>query len=192
MSRTIDFIKPLRLGRLTHLIRVQRVDGSVHWSVLLIAAVILFSAVRQPLVSLMGLSAYIGILLIHESGHLIAAQRRGCQVSGIELYPIYGITRFQTPWSRYDHCMIAWGGVLAQLIVAVPLILWVVIFGYTPFDSVNAVLAILGFFNLGIALFNLLPIAPLDGFIAWELIPALFNRARKAPKKSHDNRGSWR
>lgn len=192
MPSNIEFIKPLRLGRLTHLVRVRRVDVSVHWSVLLIAAVILFSAVRQPMVSLMGLSAYIGVLLIHECGHLIAAQRRGCHVFGIELYPIYGITRFQTPWSRYDHCLIAWGGVLAQLIVAVPLILWVVVFGYTSFDAINAVLAILGFFSLGIALFNLLPLAPLDGSIAWGLIPILFNRARKTARRSQDNRGSWR
>ncbi len=40
----------------------------------------------------------------------------------------------------------------------------------------NAALAILGFFSLCTAAFNLLPIRPLDASIAWGLLPALFKR----------------
>jgi hypothetical protein len=99
-------------------------------------------------------------------------------VFSIELYPIYGITRFETPWSRFDHCVIAWGGVLAQAIVALPLVAWVAVFGYTRFEPANVVLALLGFFSLGVAAFNLLFFAPLDGIPAWGLIPALIERAQ--------------
>src|SRR5579862_6968955 len=192
MSKNVVLITPLRIGRLTRFMRIGRVDVSVHWSVLLIAAVILAGAIRQPLLSLVGLTAYLGVLFIHECGHLIAAQRRHCEVFEIELYPIYGITRFQTPRSRFDHCVIAWGGVLAQLTIALPLIVWVAVLGYTPFPAVNAVFAILGFFSLFVAVFNLLPFAPLDGATAWGLVPAFFKRAQKPLSRPRNERGSWR
>jgi len=94
---------------------------------------------------------------------MVAAHRKGCWVTSIELYPIWGITRFSEPYSRYDHYVIAWGGILAQAIVAIPLVAWVEIFGFTPFAPLNAALAILGFFSISMAAFNLLPIRPLDG-----------------------------
>src|SRR5208282_4097393 len=94
------------------------------------------------------------------------------------LYPIFAITRFSTPWSRFDHCLIAWGGVLAQLVVALPLVIFAAVFGYTRVDVINEVIAILGFYSLGVAAFNLLPIKPLDGFIAWGVIPEFIRRAR--------------
>ena len=53
------------------------------------------------------------------------------------------------------------------MIVALPLVAWVAIFGYTRFEPVNVMLALLGFFSLGVAAFNLLPFAPLDGITAW-------------------------
>ncbi len=187
MPKTIEIPTPVRIERLTRVMRIKGVDVSVHWSVLVIAALILCSAVRRPVMAVVGLTAYLSVLLIHECGHLILARQRRCEVFGIELYPIYGITRFETPWSRFDHCVIAWGGVLAQALVALPLVSWVAVFGYTPFEPVNVVLALLGFFSLGVAAFNLLPFAPLDGITAWGLIPALIERAR-APR----SRPGWR
>jgi stage IV sporulation protein FB len=186
MPKTIEITRPLKIERLTRVMRVKGVDVSLHWSVLLIAALILCSGFRRPVMAVVGLSAYLSVLLIHECGHLLAAHQRRCAVFGIELYPIFAITRFETPWSRFDHCIIAWGGVLAQALVALPLVAWVAVFGYTPFEPVNLVLALLGFFSLGVAAFNLLPIAPLDGITAWGLIPALIDRAR------HSSRPGWR
>ena len=101
--------------------RIRGVGVYLHWTVLLIAIIILLNVIRHPLTSLLGLMAYLGVLLIHESGHLIAAQRMHCKVFSIELYPIFGFCRFETPWSRFDHCVIAWGGVIAQALVAAPL-----------------------------------------------------------------------
>ena len=124
MPKNIEIPTPIRIDRLTRVMRVKGVDVSVHWSVLVIAALILCSALRRPVMAVVGLTAYLSVLLIHECGHLIVAHQRRCAVFGIELYPIYGITRFETPWSRFDHCVIAWGGVLAQMIVALPLVAW--------------------------------------------------------------------
>jgi len=158
--------------------RIKGVSVYVHWTVFLIAGVMLLGVLERPAVTLVALVSYFTILLVHESGHLIAAQRLHCEVLDIKLYPIFGITSFQTPWSRFDHCLIAWAGVFAQAIVALPLIAWVAAFGYTSSGPVNAGLAILGFISLGIAVFNLLPIQPLDGAVAWGLIPEFFKRLR--------------
>lgn len=170
-------VRSLRLGKFARIVRIRGVGVYVHWSVILIAAVILVNGRQKPCLTVVGLFAYLGVLVVHECGHLVAAQRMPTRVYSIEIYPIFGITRFQLPWSRFDHLVIAWGGVLAQVVVAAPLVAWVIVFGYSPFESVNAVLAIMGFFNIGIAIFNLFPFAPMDGAIAWGLLPALLHRA---------------
>jgi membrane-associated protease RseP (regulator of RpoE activity) len=124
------------------------------------------------------LASYWGVLLIHETGHLIAAQRLGCRVFSIELYAIFGITRFGAPWPRLDHCKIACAGVLAQAVVAAPLVAWVAVFAYSRFEAVNMRFVILGFFSLGIAILNLLPTPSLDGATAWGIFPALLAQRR--------------
>ena len=68
--------------------RVRGVDVNVHWSVFVVGAIILLNAGRKPVLTLVGLLCYLSVLLIHECGHLIAAQRRGSRVEEIRLYPI--------------------------------------------------------------------------------------------------------
>ncbi len=184
MSRFIQWINPIRLEKLTHVMKIKGVDVYVHWTVFLIAAFMILGALQRPVLTIVGLTCYLSVLLIHETGHLLVARRRRSEVFSIKLYPIFGVTSFESPWSRVDHCVIAWGGVLAQAVVAIPLVLWVEVFGFTPFQPLNAAFAILGFFSLAIALFNLLPIPPLDGAIAWGLFPALVERARLSKRKT--------
>src|SRR6267378_5780358 len=132
-------MKAIRLSNFGKLIEVMEINGVkvfFHWSVLLIGAVILLSALEDPALAVVVLASYYGVILIHECGHMVAAQRKGCAVSSIELYPVWGITRFEEPYSRYDHCIIAWGGVVAQALVAVPLLVWVQVFGHTRFQAV--------------------------------------------------------
>jgi Zn-dependent protease len=188
-------IKTMRLPKLNKLFEVMETRGVkvfAHWSVLLIGAVIMIGALEEPLLAATVLAAYYGVILIHECGHMIAAQHKGCRVWSIELYPIWGITRFSEPYSYFDRCVIAWGGVVAQAIVAVPLLIWTETFGYTRFPAVNAILTILGFFSLSVAVFNLLPIRPLDGAIAWGLLPAFLKRLRAKPARREPGWRSWR
>ena len=107
---------------------IQGTPVHVHWSVWVIVALILSNVIRHPLESGLALAAYLTVLLIHETGHLVAARRMRCDVHEIRLYPIFGITTFQTPWSKFDHCVIAWGGVIAQAGVAIPIVILVSIF----------------------------------------------------------------
>jgi Zn-dependent protease len=176
--KAVEIPVPIRIDKLTEVLRIRGIPVRVHWSVLVIAIFILRNVIRHPLTTLFGLAAYLGVLLIHESGHLIAAQRLNCEVDAIRLYPIFGVTEFQTPWSRFDHCVIAWAGVIAQAIVAIPIVVWISLVGYTPFEPINAVLALLGFFSIAVAVFNLLPIPPLDGATAWAIIPEFVKRLR--------------
>jgi stage IV sporulation protein FB len=149
-----------------------------HWSVLLVGAYILFRAIDQPREAFVVLVCYFGVMLIHECGHLILAHRKGCKVRSIQLYAIYGITLFDEPWSRRDLSEIAWGGVLAQASVAIPIYVWVAIFGFTRYGLVNIAFVMLGFFSLFIAALNLIPIAPLDGKNAWYLFYIIYDNAR--------------
>jgi Zn-dependent protease len=184
----------MRIPRLK-LVQIMEINGVkvfFHWSVLLIGGLILLGAVEDPRLAFTVLAAYYGVILLHECGHMVAAQRTGCLVTSIELYPIWGITCFSEPYSRYDLYVIAWGGVLAQAAVAIPLIAWVEIFGFTRFPPVNALLSIMGFFSLSMAAFNLLPIRPLDGSIAWRLLPALIKRRPTRPAKRENAWRSWR
>src|SRR5215467_9542152 len=147
----------MRLPKLIEVMQVRGVKVLVHCSVLLVGAIILRGAVKEPLLATVVLVSYYGVILIHECGHMIAAQRKGCAVSSIELYPLWGITCFSEPYSSRDHCIIAWSGVIAQALIAIPLIAWAEIFGYKHFQPVNVAIAILGFFSLSTAVFNLLP-----------------------------------
>lgn len=188
MRKVVEVPIPIRIDKLTEIVRINGVPVSLHWTVLAVTVLILINVIHHPAASILGMGAYLGVLFIHELGHLIAARRMQCEVLSIHLYPIFGITRFGTPWSRFDHCVIAWGGVIAQAIVAIPFVTWVVLFGYTRFEAINAVLALLGFFSLGVAVVNLLPFPPLDGATAWAIIP----EAIKLLRKKTNRPGSFR
>src|SRR6266403_373700 len=180
-----------KLNKLIEVTQIRGVKVFVHWSVLLIGTIILLGAVEDAPLAFTVLGSYYGVILLHECGHMVAAQRKGCAVWSIELYPIWGITRFEEPYSRYDHCIIAWGGVVAQVIVAAPIMILTETFGYTRFQPLNTMLAMWGFFSVFVAAFNLIPAAPLDGAIAWGLIPALFKRVRTRAAKREPGWRSW-
>ena len=96
-------------SKMIPVMEIKGVRVLVHWSVLLIGALILVGALEDPLLAFAVLGSYYGLILLHECGHMFAALGRGSDVLSIELYPIWGITRFTSPYSRFDHCVIAWG-----------------------------------------------------------------------------------
>jgi Zn-dependent protease len=186
-----EFAKPIRFDRLTMIFRLRGVGVYVHWTVFLIAGLMVYATRRQPWVTLAAGASWLSLILLHEYGHAIAARYRHARVLSIELYPICGFCHFETPWSRFDHCVIAWGGIIAQLAVAAPILLWVSAFGYSRSAPVNAVLGILGGYSLLVAAFNLLPVGRLDGTIAWGIIPAFINRIKLRQQKKKSSSG-WR
>lgn len=184
MPPLVRLANPIRLQKLTNVMQIRGVNTYVHWSVFAVIAFILAGVASRPGLTILGLLCYLSIFLIHEAGHALVAQRKGCRVLSIQIYPIFAITQFEAPWSRLDHSVIAWGGVLAQAIFFVPLVSWVAAFGYSRFEWFNMIIAILGFYSLAVAIFNLLPVRPLDGATAWRLFPELLaERRRKVNRK---------
>ena len=169
------------MSRLTRVAEIRDVPVFVHWGVFGLVLLVLISSGKRLPSALVAAGAYLLMLLIHEFGHQLVATRRGCRVLAIELYPIHGVCRFEAPRSDFDHCLIAWGGAVAQFAIAIPLAAFVVTRGYTQSQAVNATLAILGFMSPAVALLNLIPAGSLDGRAAWRLIPQL---TRRGPKRS--------
>jgi stage IV sporulation protein FB len=183
------------MKRLWRVATIGGVGVYVHWSLLVLGALMLAASYPSLGGTVIAIFVYIAIVLLHEWGHVFTARRYGCAIYGIELYPLVGLTRFSMPRSYFDSCVIAWGGILAQVVVGVPLVL--LGFGVGPRmpGPLAAVIGIFGYLSLFIAALNLLPVHPMDGSKAWSLIPMLLARgigvylrpnASKRPRK-----GKW-
>jgi Arc/MetJ-type ribon-helix-helix transcriptional regulator len=92
-------MRPPKINRLYEVMEVNGVKVYAHWSVLLIGAIVSLGAISEPATAIPGLICYYGVILLHERGHMVFAQRKHCAVWSIELYPIWGITRFSEPYS---------------------------------------------------------------------------------------------
>jgi Zn-dependent protease len=169
------------------LLEIRYVKVYVHWSVIAISGLFLIGALERPWELLVALFSYYGVILLHECGHMVAAQRKGYRVHWIKLYPILGLVSFEQPYSRYDHAVIAWAGIVAQSLVGIPIVLWLSIFGYSKFDALNVGLGIWGYMSLTFAVFNLILVPPLDGAIAWKLVPEVFRKLLNRSKRQKDN-----
>lgn len=153
----------------------------VHWSVPALALVLLGFGFRHLLVMGAAIAAYVAMLVLHERGHQIVAERRGFKVVAIEIYPLHGSCKYHLP-PLWDDALIAWGGAAAQLIVAAPLFVFIKVFGTTGFASLDVAILVLATYSPIVALFNLLPISTLDGRKAWMIVPLGWRKFRDRRK----------
>ena len=158
----------LRVGR------IRDADLRLHWSLLIVAIVMIGIGSGVALIAL------VLLVLAHELGHFVLARRCGLAVYRIDITPIGGTCTFDatsaTPW---DRAVIAWGGVLAQLALFVPALIFVKLVPMPtgPVEHyLSQVLAVLLPLNLMMLLFNLVPMAPLDGHLAWGVVPMIPQR----------------
>jgi Zn-dependent protease len=101
-------------------------------------------------------------LLLHELGHAFEAQREGMEIEGITLWLFGGVAKFKGMFpSAGAEFRIAIAGPLVSLVLGVLFSLgaWTI----STTDAVDAVAAWLGYINLALLVFNLLPALPLDG-----------------------------
>jgi Zn-dependent protease len=101
-------------------------------------------------------------LLLHELGHAFEAQREGMEIDGITLWLFGGVAKFKGMFpSAGAEFRIAIAGPLVSLVLGVVFSLgaWAV----STTDAVDAVVAWLGYINLALLVFNMLPALPLDG-----------------------------
>jgi Zn-dependent protease len=101
-------------------------------------------------------------LLLHELGHAVVAKREGMEIEGITLWLFGGVARFRGMFpSAGAEFRIAVAGPLVTLILG-GLFVVIAVWGHLP-NEVDGVAAWLGYINLFLLAFNLLPALPLDG-----------------------------
>ena len=167
-------------------VRIMGARLHLHWSALALAAALLASWIRQPVLALEAVGSYFGVLLLHEIGHAAMARRLGYAATDIRLSLLHGGCEHDAPDTRRDEALIAWGGVLAQLAIALPLIALAQVPAFAALPAAAIPIAGFGYFSVLVALFNLAPVPPLDGARAWRLLPVLLaqRRARAAAEKA--------
>jgi Zn-dependent protease len=160
---------PTRQGSF-HLCRLAGIDLYLHWS-WFVVAMLEISSRRGSYGSLafnvLEYLALFVIVLLHEMGHALACRSVGGRANEVVLWPLGGVAYVAPPmrpgatlWS------IAAGPLVNVLLVFVLLGLGAVsaTMGWTEFaPDVPAFLRALWYMNLGLLIFNLLPIYPLDG-----------------------------
>lgn len=165
-----------RPGRGYFLLKHVKVLGTnlhVHWSAVAVAGIMLGAWHRQPELALEAVACYFGLILLHEIGHAAMAQRLGYRATDIHLSAIHGLCTYDTPESPREDALVAWGGVLAQLAVALPLLALDQVPGFAARPFAGIPIAVFGYYSVALVVFNLIPTPPLDGAKAWKLLPIL-------------------
>ena len=104
---------------------------------------------------------YLASVLLHELGHSWVARREGIEVDSITLWLFGGVAEFKDRFSSAGaEFRVALSGPLISIGLGVLFVL-IALAGLPT--AVDAVAAWLGYINLILAAFNLLPASPLDG-----------------------------
>ncbi len=130
-----------------------------HWSMAIVALWfgVLLTADMGIVGGVLATVAFFASILAHEFGHAMVARHYGVETQSIDLWALGGVARLdrESPTPRAD-------GLIAVAGPAVSLLLGVVGLG-ASFALRSDVLFWVGFVNVVLAVFNMLPGAPLDG-----------------------------
>jgi Zn-dependent protease/predicted transcriptional regulator len=156
--------------------RIAGIRIGVHWSWLLVFGLMVWSLSetvfprQNPGLSeadyrTMAVAATVLLfvsLLLHELGHAIQARREGMQIEGITLWLFGGVASFRGSFPGPGaEFRIAGAGPVVTLVLGAAFT------GFAAFadlpETVDGVSFWLGYINLSLLLFNLLPALPLDG-----------------------------
>lgn len=154
---------------MNHSIRIGSIRGitiRIHRMVLWMLGAYLFFLLlkgEDVAASLIGLGTLIGLVLLHELGHSIAAQRLGIRVVDITIWPLGGMARMsEIPEDSRIEGLIAVAGPAVNFALAF-LAIVVGIFSGLSLLSPNSFLTVFIVVNLLLGTFNLLPAFPMDG-----------------------------
>lgn len=148
----------------------------VHWSVYAVLVGLCFLAFESPIDAFLCIASYLSIITVHEYGHAYVARRHGSHVESIHIGLIHGVCEYEAPYHEWDDVKIAWGGVAAQLCLAIPVLLISALLGDHEIHHFGPIMVFLGYINLWVALMNLIPAQGLDGKRAWRVIPLVLQR----------------
>ena len=156
--------------------RIAGIDIGVNWSWLVVFALIVWSlttavfpeqnpGLEDGTYLAMGVAAallFFTSILLHELGHALQARREGMEIEGITLWLFGGVAQFKGMFpSAGAEFRIAIAGPIVSLVLGLAFVgAAVVIAGAQALDGVAAWL---GYINLALLVFNMLPALPLDG-----------------------------
>jgi Zn-dependent protease/CBS domain-containing protein len=159
--------------------RIAGIHVGLNWSLLVIGALIagslatgIFPAAVPGQTSgtywtagVVSAFVYLASLLAHELAHSVVATRRGVRVEGITLWLFGGVSRFSSESSSPgSQALITFVGPLTSLLLgAVFLLASLAAGGGGRPDLLSVTLAWLGYINILLGVFNLIPAFPLDG-----------------------------
>ena len=159
--------------------RAFGIDVKVHWSFFLLLVFFGYLAFRDS-GSLLSALVTVGLVvalffcvLLHEFGHSIVALRLGSEVQDITLLPIGGLARMKSlPERSIDEVKVAVAGPLVNVVLAPIFFGLAVLFGgnlTVPTDIISGVGSLgqafvaLGYINVALVIFNMIPAFPMDG-----------------------------
>jgi Zn-dependent protease/CBS domain-containing protein len=159
--------------------RISGIRIGVNWSVLLIVALLAYglsvgqfpaAAPRRPEAEYVAAAvitavAYLASLLAHELAHSLVARRNRLEVEDITLWLLGGVSRLQgeIPDPGAEIRVAGVGPLVSLVLGAAFLVLAWVVHALGVQGVVVAALAWLGAINVLLAVFNVIPAAPLDG-----------------------------
>jgi Zn-dependent protease/CBS domain-containing protein len=156
--------------------RVSGISIGVNWSWLVVFALIvwtlatgIFPSTNPGLedgtyvgMALVAALLFFASLLLHELGHALEARREGMEIEGITLWLFGGVAKFKGMFpSAGAEFRIAIAGPLVSLVLGLVFLAVALAVGNPA--EVDGVAAWLGYINLALLAFNLLPALPLDG-----------------------------
>jgi Zn-dependent protease len=143
----------------------------LHWTFfLLIPFVVLVDSgagTHTVLAGLLWIVALFSFVVAHEVAHCIVARRRGAGVLGIVLFPLGGLSQLEAmPNAPDDELAVAIAGPMFSLAIGVLLLATGLLLGadvWPPTLFAGGWWARLGWLNLLLGAFNMLPALPMDG-----------------------------
>jgi Zn-dependent protease/predicted transcriptional regulator len=166
-------------GKTVTLFRIFGFEVKVDWSWLILGALIVWSlatglfpgwykGLERSDYWIMGVAGAVGLFLsivFHELWHSLIARRFGLNMRGITLFLFGGVSEMaDEPPSPKAEFFLAVAGPLSSVGLAAALLATSYLLrGQGPMTPVTGVLNYLGFLNLVLACFNLIPAFPLDG-----------------------------
>ena len=156
--------------------RIAGVRIGAHWSWLVVFALIVWTLAASVFphhnpgladgdylaMAVLAALLFFASLLLHELGHALQARREGMEIEGITLWLFGGVAKFKGEFSSAGaEFRIAVAGPLVTLALGLLFVLVAWASGLPA--SADGVAAWLGYINLLLLAFNLLPALPLDG-----------------------------
>ena len=165
-------------------IKLGRIFGikiGLHYSWLIIALLIAFSlaghfAAAHPNwgrgviwgMAIITALLFFAAIVAHELSHALVARRRGLPVRSITLFALGGVAQFEKEAEdATTEFLVSIVGPLASVVIGFVCLILAWLLGWTmmtePTTPLMAMLVWLGYINIGLAIFNMLPGFPMDG-----------------------------